>query len=110
LSGQPAGSGPRLPGTQSEIDAANYASLQEAIDALPATGGTVRLPAGTFELHEPLIIQQDDVRLVGQGTATHLVNRNEEGQPALHIRHRDAANARAYVWRVQLADFRITGN
>src|SRR5207249_7740314 len=44
----------RLPGARPAIDAANYSSLQAAIDALPPGGGVVRLPAGTFEINQPL--------------------------------------------------------
>jgi hypothetical protein len=93
------------------VNAADYPSLQAAIDALPQTGGMVRLPAGKFEISKPLLIEREDVLLTGQGTATHIVNANTEGQPAIVLRHKDhAANARAYLWRVQLANFRVTGN
>lgn len=34
------------------IDAARYPSLQAAFDALPASGGLVRLPPGEFELEQ----------------------------------------------------------
>src|SRR5207248_2659977 len=46
----------RLAGARPAIEAINYVSLQAAIDALPATGGVVRLPAGVFEINEPLKI------------------------------------------------------
>ena len=50
----PASAGPpRLPGAQAVIDAAQFSSLQEALDAVPSTGGLVTLPPGTFEIHEP---------------------------------------------------------
>src|SRR5262245_47183295 len=61
----------RLPGARPTVDAAEYPSLQAAFDALPATGGLVRLPAGIFEISEPLRISQDDVLIQGSGTATH---------------------------------------
>ncbi len=71
----------------------------------------MRLPAGKFEISEPLVIECEDVLLMGQGTATHIVNNNTKGEPAIVIRHKDhATNPRAYVWRVQLSNFRITGN
>ncbi|MBW8885620.1 MAG: hypothetical protein JF612_12795, partial [Planctomycetia bacterium] len=63
---------PKLPGARPAIDAANYATLQAAIDALPPTGGVVRVPAGTFEITEPLRISQEDVLVEGSGTATHI--------------------------------------
>ena len=100
-----------LPGARPAIDAAQYPSLQAAIDALPATGGVIRLPAGTFEISQPLRITQEDVLLEGSGTATHIKNVNEAGQPAIVIESpKLAENPRASLWRVQLASLRITGN
>ncbi len=93
------------------IDAATFPSLQAAFDAVPASGGLVQLPPGRFELTEPLVLERGDTRIVGCGGATHLVNKNEKGQPALVLRApgRDK-NPKAYAWRVQVADFRISGN
>src|SRR5262245_44975530 len=72
-----------LPGARPAIDAAAYPTLQAAIDALPPTGGVIRLPAGTFDISEPLRITQEDVLLEGAGTATHIKNTNTAGQPAI---------------------------
>jgi len=94
-----------------QISSANYPDLQTAIDALPASGGLVMLAPGTYELKEPLVVTRGDVRIVGAGTATHIVNRNETGQPALLIRPPSGeAKKAARIWRVQLADFRVSGN
>ena len=103
---------PRLKGARPVIDAIDYDSLQAAVDALPAEGGVVTLPPGTFELTEPLVISKSDVLLRGSGTSTHLHNANAEGKPAILIKHPSKANppAKERIWRVQLADFRITGN
>ena len=93
------------------VDAGKYPSLQAALDAVPATGGLVKLPPGTFELTQPLVLSRPETRIEGCGTATHLINRNEEGKPALILRPKDgAAKRRASIWRVQLVDFRISGN
>ena len=100
-----------LPGAQIEIAAVDYPSLQAAIDALPNSGGVVRLPAGKFEIRRPLVIEKEDVLLQGAGTATHIVNANDQGEPALVVRPKDhATNAKSFLWRVQLANVRITGN
>ncbi len=100
-----------LPGARPAIEAINYPSLQAAIDALPPSGGVIRLPAGTFEITAPLKIIQEDVLLEGAGTATHIKNVNAEGQPALVIEPaKIAADAKANMWRVQIANLRITGN
>ena len=53
-----------LPGARPSIDAAQYRSLQAAVDALPEGGGLVRLPAGTLEISQPLVIHQSDVDAV----------------------------------------------
>lgn len=93
------------------IDASQYPTLQEALDAVPAEGGLVKLPPGAFEITDPLILQRDDTRIEGSGTATHIINKNETNQPAIILRHwqyPDDNSQRA--WRVQLADFRISGN
>jgi len=103
--------GVRLSGARSAIDAAQYPSLQAAIDALPASGGVIRLPAGTFEISAPLRITQEDVLLSGAGTATHIKNVNQTGEPAIIIESpKLAENPRATLWRVQLENLRITGN
>lgn len=106
--------GERLPGAAAVIHAIDYASLQEAVDAVPAGGGLVRLPPGTFEIERPLVIARDDVSLEGAGTSTHIKNVNSEGAPALVLAHADHArsgNDREHeLWRIRVANLRITGN
>ena len=93
------------------IDASEYPSLQAAFDAVPMTGGLVRLPPGHFRLTEPLVLERPDTRVEGAGAATRLVNCNQEGKPALIVRPPNlAANPKAFVWRVELANFRICGD
>lgn len=93
------------------IDASKFPSLQAALDAVPASGGVVRIPPGIFDLTEPLVVKTGDTRIEGSGTATHLVNKNAAGQPALLIAPANlAADAKAELWRVQIADLRISGN
>ena len=101
-----------LPGARAEIDAAKFPSLQAAFDAVPEEGGIVKLPAGTFEIEQPLILRRGDVLLQGSGTATHIKNINQEGQPALVLEHPkgDKASNSERLWRIQLSNFRITGN
>jgi len=93
------------------IDAAEFPSLQAAFDAVPPTGGLVKLPPGRFNLDEPLVLSRSDTRVIGAGAATCLINCNQEGKPALIIRPGDSAGGKSgKLWRVQLADFRICGN
>ncbi len=100
-----------LPGARSEIRAAEFSSLQAAFDAIPAEGGVVRLPPGTFEITQPLVLSRGDVLIQGAGSATHIRNMNTEGQPALIVKHPDGEKVQAsdQLWRVMLSQFRITG-
>ena len=99
-----------LPGVVAEIDAGRFASLQAALDHVPETGGIVRIPAGVFEISEPLVITTEDTRIEGAGTATHIKNINTDGKPTIMLRpdSRDD-DARARIWRLQLGNFRISG-
>lgn len=102
---------PPLPGARNVIEAINYPTLQAALDAIPAEGGVVRLPPGTFEITEPLVLDKGDVLLEGCGSATHIVNKNEAGKAALVIGPKNfATDKKAKIWRVQVGDLRITGN
>ena len=74
---------PRLPGAGAVIDAAQYPTIQDAIDALPESGGVVRIPPGTFEIAEPLVVGKSDVTIEGCGSAAHIKNVNTEGKSAL---------------------------
>jgi hypothetical protein len=104
-------SGIRLPGARAIIDAGQYTTIQAAIDALPDEGGVVRLPPGTFEITEPLVVTKSDILIRGAGTATHIKNVNTAGKSALILQHPSGGdNRKAELWRIQLADFRITGN
>jgi len=103
--------GQRLPGAQPIIDAGSYATIQAAIEALPDEGGVVRLPPGTFEISKPLKVNKPDVLIEGAGTATHIKNINTEGKSALILQHPGGGdNRKAELWRIRLANFRITGN
>jgi parallel beta-helix repeat protein len=101
-----------LPGARPVIDASQFTSLQAAFDAVPQGGGLVRLPAGDFEITEPLLLQRGDVRVEGAGSATNIINRNEDGKSALMVQHPDGQKVKKdeRLWRVNLSNFRITGN
>lgn len=112
LLARPAPEAARLPGARPLIDASRFPTLQAALDALPPEGGIVRLPAGRFEITQPLVLSRSDVQLVGAGSATHIHNTNTDGQPALVISHPDGDQVKSTdrLWRIRLADFRLTGN
>lgn len=96
------------------IDASAFESLQEAADAIPKSGGVLRIPPGTWELTEPLRITTGDTRIEGAGAATHLVNRNTDGLPAILIENPEFAGRATpnadRLWRVSIADLRVTGS
>lgn len=93
------------------IDAAAYPNLQAALDALPAKGGIVVIPPGDYALSQPLILRSAETRIEGSGAATHLINQNTEGQPALSIRPPTLdKDKKAELWRVQIGNLRISGN
>ena len=103
--------GQRLAGARPVIEARRYVTIQAAINALPDEGGVVRLPPGTFEISEPLKVTKSDVLIEGAGTATHIKNVNTEGKSALILQHpSEGDNRKAELWRIQLSNFRITGN
>lgn len=94
-----------------ELDAAAFPSLQAALDAIPASGGILRLPPGTVEIREPIVLSSPETRIEGSGASTHIKNLNEEGKPALVIRPKTLdEDPKARLWRVQLGNFRISGN
>lgn len=95
------------------VDALAHPTLQAAFDALPPSGGVVRIPPGKFKIASTLVIRTPETRIEGSGAATHIINENTEGQPALLLKPSDsalAADPKARLWRVQLADLRISGN
>ncbi|MEO6196884.1 MAG: hypothetical protein ABIP58_02135 [Dehalococcoidia bacterium] len=62
--------GAGCPQAEFGINALDYPSLQEAIDALPAAGGVVFIPTGTYRLRTGLIINKPNVTLIGEGATT----------------------------------------
>ena len=53
-------------------------------------------------------MNKGDVLLIGAGAATHIKNVNVDGQPALILEK--PKDAKESLWRIQLSNFRITGN
>ncbi len=96
------------------IDASKYDSLQAAADAIPSTGGVLHIPPGKYEITQPLRIKTGDTRIVGAGTATHIVNQNTDGEPAILIENPAYAGKKTprkdRLWRVNIANLRVTGN
>lgn len=95
----------------SMVDASNFPNLQAALDAVPEAGGLVTIPPGLYEITEPLRVKTGDTRIVGAGAATHIQNKNETGAPAFILRPANLdEDKKARLWRVQMADLRISGS
>jgi parallel beta-helix repeat protein len=93
------------------IQASAYPDIQAALDAVPKGGGKVILPPGNFKLTKPLLFTRENTLIQGSGPATHIMNENQEGKPALILRHKEYEKKKNLrIWRVQLSDFRISGN
>lgn len=91
--------------SKATINASDYPTLQAAIDALPGNGGVVNIPPGEYELNKPLLIITENTRLQGSGGATHLINNNQQGEPAILVK-----SGKGDQFRVELSNFRISGN
>ena len=105
------GSGQLKSQADSIIDAGKFPSLQAAFDAVPETGGVIRIPPGEYRITQPLILTRGETRIEGSGAATRIVNANADGQPAIIVRPPTyEQDKRARIWRVQLADFRVNGD
>lgn len=87
------------------IDASKYNTLQQAVDALPASGGIVIIPPGNYEITRPVTITTENTRLVGSGGSTHLINKNTSGEPAIIV-----SSGKGQLFRLELSGFRISGN
>lgn len=96
------------------IDAADYSSIQAALDAVPEDGGIVQLPPGDHTITQPLIIRKGNLTIKGVGSSSSIINANEAGQPSIIIRsgipnpkRKDRDEA---LWRILLTDFKLVGN
>ena len=70
------------------INTIEAGGLQAALDRLPKSGGTVYIPAGTYELDRPVVKTLEEGQhlfIVGGGRASVLVNTNEQGEDLLRL-------------------------
>ncbi|MGD9494967.1 MAG: right-handed parallel beta-helix repeat-containing protein, partial [Armatimonadota bacterium] len=93
------------------IDMGEAGGLQEALDALPERGGTVYVPAGTWEVERTVEIalrEGQHLFLVGEGRASVLTNADTSGAPLLSI-----LGALGQWWpdlRITIRDLTFVGN
>jgi parallel beta-helix repeat protein len=74
----------------------------------------LRIPPGEYKLNEPLRIKTGDTTIEGVGAASHIINLNESGKPAILIEHPKYSDQPAprqdRLWRVRVANLRLSGN
>lgn len=88
------------------VNAGDYKSIQEAVDALGDNGGTVLIPAGVYEISESIIVNTSDVTLTGSGAGTVLLNINESGENTIQLLGEDNKP----IWRVKVSNMHLKGN
>ena len=89
--------------------AASQVEIQQALDQLPATGGTVMLAPGTYAIHQPLLLDRDHQTLRGSGAATILRLADGADCPVVILGSTSAHPARIFD-ELCLADLVIDGN
>ena len=88
---------------------ANDRDIQAALDALPAGGGEVVLPAGKFEIHQPVVLHRDFQTLRGAGAATILWLADNANCPVI-ILGEPVNHPRQIVKNLRVSGLFIDGN
>ena len=85
------------------------AEVQNALNALPATGGEIVLPAGTITVRQPIVLQRDYETLRGGGTATVLLLADGANCPVI-IMGEPVNHPRQTIRHLRVSDLSIDGN
>jgi hypothetical protein len=80
--------------------------IQTALDKLPE-GGELVLPAGTYEIHHPIVLERDGEILRGSGPTTILHLADHANCPVILM---GSPNARRMTSHLRVADLFIDGN
>ena len=65
----------------------NYAAFQAALNASEILGGgVVRVPRGRFRIDSPLVMEQECVRLIGEGRTASVLYISHNDGPAIRVR------------------------
>lgn len=83
--------------------------IQKALDALPAAGGEVVLPAGKFEIRQPIVLRRDHQTLRGAGAATILWLADNANCPVI-IMGEPVNHPQTVVKNLRVSDLFIDGN
>jgi hypothetical protein len=97
-------------GTQAAVIKGKQCSaIQTGINQLPATGGEIRIPAGTYTCHKPIVIDRDNVHLRGEGAGTLLRLADGANAPVL-IMGQSMGVPDTKRRRIVVSDLMIDGN
>jgi hypothetical protein len=91
------------------VSGRSCAEIQKAIDALPSSGGEIRLRPTTYTCSASIVIDRDDITLRGSGGATVLRLADHANRPVL-ILGQTAALPAITRTRIHVADLTIDGN
>jgi len=83
--------------------------IQRALDSLPATGGEVVLPAGVFNIDQPIVLRRDNQTLRGDGPGTILRLADNANCPVV-IMGEPVNNPSRIIRHLKVAGFFIDGN
>ena len=83
--------------------------IQQALDALPKSGGEVILPPETISIRQPVVLRRDNQTLRGSGTATILRLADNANCPVL-IMGEPVNQPKRTVSHLRIADLFIDGN
>jgi hypothetical protein len=83
--------------------------IQAALDALPASGGEVVLPAGKIEVHQPIVLRRDSQTLRGAGATTILFLADNANCPAI-ILGESVNHPQKIIKNLRVSDLFIDGN
>ena len=104
-----AATSPEKPAVTTLSAAATAAEIQQALDALPACGGEVILPAGKFEITQPIILSRDNQTFLGAGETTVLHLADNANCPVI-ILGEPLNNPSRTIRHLRVAGFFIDGN
>lgn len=98
-----------LPIVVKNADHADCIAIQNAIDALPETGGQVLISTGTFTCTTAIVIARRNVELRGQGPSTILFLADGSNSPVLVIGDLTTPPMVTYQ-NIRISDLTIDGN
>ena len=87
---------------------ATVAKIQEALDALPAAGGEIVLPAGKTIVTRPIMLNRNGLALRGAGDSTVLFLANDANCPVIIMG--EPVNHPGHVSHLRVSDLFIDGN